>query len=304
MQQHADITFYEYMVMAMLSEQADRTLQLSELAELPSGSLSRLSHVLTRLERQGWVVRERSPHNPRARIATLTDSGMAKVVATAPAHVEDVRELIFDALDPDGVRDLARILAPAPARIRPAAPAPPPRPRAERARRAGPAGRARSGAGPGLRLVSPPASGRGGRSADHPRALVALAAQRLGGQAHVAQLVLVEVLGHRVDEPDPDRLGLPEHRMSACREAHQGGLGIGVALGRVVVACQQPPLHQTIDDDSGGSVGLTDGPGDLPVVVRAVGHRDEGVQLAQPEPGQLLHTSDDLPPGPLEPLGL
>ena len=36
LQQHAGITFYEYMVMAMLSEQTDRTLQLSELAELTS----------------------------------------------------------------------------------------------------------------------------------------------------------------------------------------------------------------------------------------------------------------------------
>src|SRR5690625_7317105 len=53
LQQHAGLTFYEYMVMAMLSEQDDRTLQLSELAELTSGSLSRLSHVLTRLERHG-----------------------------------------------------------------------------------------------------------------------------------------------------------------------------------------------------------------------------------------------------------
>lgn len=120
MQQHAGITFYEYMVMAMLSEQADRTLQLSQLAELTSGSLSRLSHVLTRLERQGWVVRKRSPHNARARIATLTETGLAKVVATAPAHVQDVRELIFDALDDDGARELARILAPALERIVPA----------------------------------------------------------------------------------------------------------------------------------------------------------------------------------------
>ena len=94
MQQHAGITFYEYMVMAMLSEQTDRTLQLSELAELTSGSLSRLSHVLTRLERHGWVERARSPHNPRARIATLTERGMGKVRETAPAHVDDVRELI------------------------------------------------------------------------------------------------------------------------------------------------------------------------------------------------------------------
>jgi len=119
LQQHAGLTFYEYMVMAMLSEQDDRTLQLSELAELTSGSLSRLSHVLTRLERHGWVVRERSPRNPRARIATLTEDGLAKVVRTAPAHVADVRELIFDALGDDDVPALARILAPVLERIHP-----------------------------------------------------------------------------------------------------------------------------------------------------------------------------------------
>ncbi|WP_152188711.1 MarR family winged helix-turn-helix transcriptional regulator [Georgenia satyanarayanai] len=119
LQQHAGVTFYEYMVMAMLSEQADRTLQLSELAELTSGSLSRLSHVLTRLERHGWVVRERSPLNPRARIATLTDEGLGKVEQTAPAHVRDVRELVFDAIAPHDVPELARILAPVLDRARP-----------------------------------------------------------------------------------------------------------------------------------------------------------------------------------------
>lgn len=121
LQQHAGITFYEYMVMAMLSEQEDATLQLSELAELTSGSLSRLSHVLTRLERHGWVVRARSPHNPRARIATLTEQGMGKVRQTAPAHVDDVRELIFDAVAEEDVPELDRILRPALDRIRPPA---------------------------------------------------------------------------------------------------------------------------------------------------------------------------------------
>lgn len=119
MQQHAGITFYEYMVMAMLSENEERTLQLSDLAELTSGTLSRLSHVLTRLERQGWVVRARSPHNPRARVATLTDAGLAKVVATAPLHVRDVRTIIFDALAPAQVTELAEILGPVLDRIRP-----------------------------------------------------------------------------------------------------------------------------------------------------------------------------------------
>lgn len=119
MQQHAGISYYEYMVMAMLSEQADLTLQLSDLAELTSGSLSRLSHVLTRLERQGWVERARSPHNSRARVATLTDEGLTKVGATAPLHVSDVRALVFDALEPEQVDQLAQLLAPALDRIRP-----------------------------------------------------------------------------------------------------------------------------------------------------------------------------------------
>ncbi|MEE6287154.1 MarR family transcriptional regulator [Georgenia sp. MJ173] len=125
MQQQAGITFYEYMVMAMLSENEERTLQLSDLAELTSGSLSRLSHVLTRLERQGWVERARSPHNPRARVATLTDAGMDKVRVTAPLHVNDVRSLIFDALDPRQVTELAEILAPVIERIRPPGQRPP-----------------------------------------------------------------------------------------------------------------------------------------------------------------------------------
>jgi DNA-binding MarR family transcriptional regulator len=119
MQRDAGITFYEYMVMAMLSEQADRTLQLSELAELTSGSLSRLSHVITRLEKQGWVQRERSPHNARARNAVLTEAGIDKVRAAAPNHVAEVRSLVFEGLTAEQVHQLETVLAPMLERIRP-----------------------------------------------------------------------------------------------------------------------------------------------------------------------------------------
>ncbi|MEE6271859.1 MarR family transcriptional regulator [Georgenia sp. MJ206] len=119
MQRDAGITFYEYMVMAMLSEQPDRTLQLSELAELTSGSLSRLSHVITRLEKQGWVERQRSPHNARARNAVLTEAGMDKVRAAAPAHAAEVRALVFDGLTRAQVRQLEEVLVPVLERVRP-----------------------------------------------------------------------------------------------------------------------------------------------------------------------------------------
>ncbi|HLS49958.1 MAG TPA: hypothetical protein VK024_08175, partial [Actinomycetaceae bacterium] len=62
---------------------------------------------LTRLEKKGWVTRSRMPGNARVRQATLTDDGLAMVQAVAPNHVADVRALIFDALSPDQVRQLA-----------------------------------------------------------------------------------------------------------------------------------------------------------------------------------------------------
>jgi len=97
----AGISFYEYMVLAMLSEQDDRTLGMGQLARLTSGSLSRLSHVVKRLEKQGYVRREASQHDRRHTNAILTDAGLDKIVASAPGHVETVRHLVFDALSPD-----------------------------------------------------------------------------------------------------------------------------------------------------------------------------------------------------------
>ena len=109
MQRDNGITMFEYLVMAMLSEAPGRTLQLKRLAGVVNGSLSRLSHVVTRLEKRDWVRRVPAPDNGRITMATLTDEGYAKVVASAPSHVERVREVVFDALDPERVRQLEDI---------------------------------------------------------------------------------------------------------------------------------------------------------------------------------------------------
>lgn len=102
-QRDAGMTHFDYFVLAVLSEAPDRRLQLSELAAQANASLSRLSHVVTRLSGRGWVRRETVPGS-RGAHAVLTDAGYAKVVETAPGHVETVRRLVFDGLDDDGVR--------------------------------------------------------------------------------------------------------------------------------------------------------------------------------------------------------
>ena len=109
MQRTAGITQFEYTVLAGLSEAPGRTLRISSLARFSQGSLSRMSHLIKRLEKRGWIRREPDPADGRYTNAILTDEGWAKVVATAPGHVETVRRLVVDALTPAQLRQLGDI---------------------------------------------------------------------------------------------------------------------------------------------------------------------------------------------------
>jgi DNA-binding MarR family transcriptional regulator len=105
----AGISHFEYAVLARLSESPNRTLRMSTLADFANGSLSRLSHVVARLESQGWVTRRPCPEDGRYTDAILTDRGHAKMVATAPGHVAAVRRLVIDQLTRTQLRQLSAI---------------------------------------------------------------------------------------------------------------------------------------------------------------------------------------------------
>jgi DNA-binding MarR family transcriptional regulator len=92
------LSHFEYAVLASLSQAPERTLRMSDLAAATEGSLSRLSQVVARLEKRGWVRRCPDPTDGRYTLATLTTDGWNKVVAAAPGHVEEVRRLVFNAL--------------------------------------------------------------------------------------------------------------------------------------------------------------------------------------------------------------
>ena len=111
LQREAGLSFFTYLVLAGLSEAPDRTLRMSDLAVLANGSLSRLSHAVAKLERRGWVRRHPCPEDGRITLATLTDEGMEKIRASAPAHVESVRRLVVDVLSEDQLQQLGDISA-------------------------------------------------------------------------------------------------------------------------------------------------------------------------------------------------
>jgi DNA-binding MarR family transcriptional regulator len=110
LQRDADVTHFEYFALAMLSEAPNRTFRMTELASKTNATLPRLSHVVSRLEKRGYIERTPSPDDRRATNAQLTDAGWQKVVGTAPGHVNTVRENVIDPLDAEDIANLNRIM--------------------------------------------------------------------------------------------------------------------------------------------------------------------------------------------------
>ena len=96
----------EYQVLAMLSKSPVRTMRMSSLAVVTNASMSRLSHLFTRLEARGLVRREPDPSDGRFTNAILTDQGFQTLAAAAPGHVAHVRSLVIDVLSPEQLRRL------------------------------------------------------------------------------------------------------------------------------------------------------------------------------------------------------
>ena len=107
LQRDADLSMVEYQTMAMLGDAPDWTMRMSELAENTSVSLSRLSHMVKRLESRGYVRREPDPRDGRFTNAILLPAGRTKMAEAAPAHVAFVRHLVVDNLSAERLRRLA-----------------------------------------------------------------------------------------------------------------------------------------------------------------------------------------------------
>jgi DNA-binding MarR family transcriptional regulator len=109
LQRDAGMPLAYYEILVRLSEAPGRALRMSQLAEAASASKSRASHAVARLEERGWVRRVDCPTDRRGQVAELTDEGYAVLAATAPGHVAQVRESLFDGLTPEQVAQLKTI---------------------------------------------------------------------------------------------------------------------------------------------------------------------------------------------------
>ncbi|HEV2369203.1 MAG TPA: MarR family transcriptional regulator [Acidimicrobiales bacterium] len=92
------LTTAEYFVLVNLSEEPDRALRMTELAERGALSLSGMSRVVDRLVRQGCVERRKCPSDARGNLAVLTDAGLDRLEDAYPTHLRGVRRHVMDHL--------------------------------------------------------------------------------------------------------------------------------------------------------------------------------------------------------------
>ena len=104
------ITQFEYLVLNHLTLSDGARLPMTRLALLLASSLSRLSHVVDRLEKGGYVSRSKSPDDGRVAIAALTELGGELFRTAAPGYFSAVRELFFNRLDARDLADLDRVM--------------------------------------------------------------------------------------------------------------------------------------------------------------------------------------------------
>lgn len=93
-EQHMQLS--EYTTLMFLSEAPHRLMRMSELAATGTLSLSGMTRIVTRLEKQGLVERVRCAEDARGWNAVLTDAGLARLEQAWPAHLASVRRHILD----------------------------------------------------------------------------------------------------------------------------------------------------------------------------------------------------------------
>ena len=103
----AGLNHFEYMILAGLSDAPGHTMGMTQLSLFASGSLSRLSHAVGRLEAKGWVARTPAGAGRSVEVS-MTAEGRSMMQRVAPGHVAEARRLVVDPLGPRRLAALGR----------------------------------------------------------------------------------------------------------------------------------------------------------------------------------------------------
>jgi DNA-binding MarR family transcriptional regulator len=117
LQRTSGLSLADYEVLVALTDVPERSLRMFEIGERTQWEKSRVSKQVARMAARGLVARRECVDDRRGAYVDLTEAGAAAIEAAAPAHVELVRDLIFDHISPEQVEALAGITATIQARL-------------------------------------------------------------------------------------------------------------------------------------------------------------------------------------------
>ena len=103
-----EVTASEFAVLVALSEAPEQHLRLHELCTQLEWDRSRASHQVTRMEKRGLLYKEPDAVDARGINVCVTHVGIEHLRRAAPEHVESVRRMVFDHLQPEDVPALRR----------------------------------------------------------------------------------------------------------------------------------------------------------------------------------------------------
>ena len=110
LRQAHDISLGEYEILVRLSESPDRTLRMAKIAESMRHSRSRVTHTVSRMEKDGLIRRVAATDDKRGVDAVMTDKGWELLEAAAHTHVTGVREHFVDLADDADYAALGRVM--------------------------------------------------------------------------------------------------------------------------------------------------------------------------------------------------
>ncbi|WP_313409675.1 MarR family transcriptional regulator [Aeromicrobium sp.] len=104
------LSMSEYEILVRLSESPDRSIRMADLAAALSHSRSRITHTISRLERDDIVVRTQCGTDGRGVTAVLTDKGFELLATAAHTHVRGVREYLVDQCSDEDLQATQRVM--------------------------------------------------------------------------------------------------------------------------------------------------------------------------------------------------
>lgn len=119
LQADAGMTHFEFMVLSTLQQAKGAILRTKDLAAAVNATMPRMSRVVGKLVERGLVERTGGEADARVVNVRLTSAGRRDLVRAVPGHIELVKRLVIDRIDPAGLRALADTLEPLVERLDP-----------------------------------------------------------------------------------------------------------------------------------------------------------------------------------------